>query len=87
MLIMDRGAELVVAQVGAPLLWPRRESIPDFWRGSGFHYTITSHNQVLDKSVKATYVFYPSEWESVSDWPLVLLEMVCWPYDPSLQMC
>jgi hypothetical protein len=88
-LIMDRGADIVVAQVGAPLLWLQRAAIAGFWRDtpkSGYYFTITSRDQLIDKSTKPTYLFYPSEWEPISDHPLVLLEMVCWPYDPALKM-
>jgi hypothetical protein len=88
-LIMDRGADIVVAQVGAPLLWLQRESIRDFWREtpkSGYYFTITAHGQLIDKATKPTYLFYPSKWEPISDFPLVLLEMVCWPYDSALKM-
>lgn len=88
-LIMERGAEVVVAEVGAPLLWPERASIVAFWKRtaqSAFFHTVTSHGQILEKSDRPAFLFYPYEWESVSGVPLVLLEMVCWPYDQSLKM-
>ncbi|PYL77434.1 MAG: hypothetical protein DMF26_04130 [Verrucomicrobia bacterium] len=88
-LIMDRGADIVVAQVGAPLLWPRPDTIMDFWKrtvNSGYYHTITFHGQVLDKSAQPNYLFYPSEWEPISESPLILLEGVFWPYDSCLKM-
>jgi hypothetical protein len=88
-LIMDRGADIVIAQVGAPLLWPQRSVNRDFWREtpkSGYYFTISHHGQLIDKESAPTYLFYPSEWEAVSEFPLVLLEMVCYPYDPALKM-
>ena len=88
-LIMDRGADIVLAQVGVPLVWPQRAGIADFWRRgpkSAYYYTVTFHGQVLGKSIKPSFLFYPSEWEPISDSSLVLLEQVCWPYDPSLKM-
>jgi hypothetical protein len=87
--ITGRRADVVVAQVGAPLLWPQRDAILGFWRGtskSGYYFTATSHGQLIDKASAPTYLFHPSEWQPISEFPLVLLEMVCWPYDPALKM-
>ena len=88
-LIMERDAGVVIAQVGAPLLWPRHESVQSFWKRtpkSGYYHTAQSHDEVLGKSSKPNYIFYASEWESFEGLPLVLLESVCWPYDPALEM-
>jgi len=88
-LITEKEASIVIAQVGAPLLWPQRESIRSFWKRtpkSGYYHTAHSHDEVLDKSKKPNFIFYASEWEPFGEFTLVLLEMVCWPYDPALEM-
>ena len=88
-LIMENGADIVIAQVGAPLLWPERKGIRLFWKRtteSGYYHTARSHDEVLDKSKKPNCLFYASEWEPLEEFPVVLLEMACWPYDPSLEM-
>ena len=88
-LIQDRAADVVIAQVGAPLLWLPPESIEFFWKRtpkSAFYHTTTFHGQVLNKSISPSFLLYPSEWEPIGDSPLVLLESICWPYDSSLKM-
>jgi hypothetical protein len=89
LLIVRRKADIVIAQVGAPLFWLRRDTIHRFWRATskgGYYFTITQYGQLIDKTSAPAYIFYPSEWEPISDFPLVLLELVCWPYDSNLKM-
>ena len=88
-LIMDRSADIVIAQVGGPLLWLRKGDPPSFWKRtdeSAYYHTATSLGEILDRSTKPNYIFYPSEWEPTSDSPLVLLESIVWPYHPQLKM-
>ena len=89
LMMSDTPPQIIIAQVGAPMLWPRMsvEDAHKFWKRtprSAYYFTARDHDDVMDKSIKPSFMFYPSRWGSHGDSEVLLLEMVCWPSGVSI---
>ena len=76
--------QVIIAQVGAPMLWIRAsvDDLRKFWKRtprSAYYNTANNHDEVLDKRIKPSFMLYASRWGPHGDSELLLLEMVCWP--------
>ena len=76
--------QIIIAQVGAPMLWMQAssENLQRFWKGtplSAYYNTARDHDDLIDKSIKPSYMVYASKWGTHDGSELLLLEMVCWP--------
>ena len=84
LMMADSPPHVLLAQVGAPMLWIRLsvEDLRKFWKRtprSAYYNTAHHHDEVLDKRIKPSFMLYASRWGSHGDSELLLLEMVCWP--------
>lgn len=83
-IIMREWPQLIFAEVGAPLMWPKttQGELTLFWKRtpkSAYYHTARSHSEEVDTSVIPNFILYASLWGMHEGKKLVLLEMVCWP--------